>query len=103
MKQLIARKYFVYQFEHANQFVITSGNKKIFQSYDSVCAVWDTENLTLTLGRDWDYSNTTLRHLYLFIDRICNRLALGLPYRPNKKDIQKAIKEGRIAYDEDLR
>ena len=103
MKQLLTRKYFVYQLEHANQFVITSGSKKIFQSYESVCAIYDTEECTLTLGRNWDYSNTTLRHLYLFIDRVCNTYALGLPYHPKKKDIQKAINKGAIAYDEDLR
>ena len=26
------------------------------------------ENGTLTLGIDWDYSKTTLKHLYLFIN-----------------------------------
>lgn len=55
------------QFYHANQFIVKDnyGNTYL-QSYDSTVARVD-RNGTLTLGYDWAYSNTTLRHLYQFI------------------------------------
>ena len=44
----------------ANQFVVTDGSVEYFQSYDSVIAKRD--NYVITVGKDWNYSNTTLRY-----------------------------------------
>lgn len=44
----------------ANQFIITDGAVEYFQSYDSLIAKRD--NYVITVGKDWDYSNTTLRY-----------------------------------------
>ena len=58
----------VEQFYNKNQFIIYGGDALYtFQSYNSIIAQIK-EDGTLVLGFDWDYSNTTLRHLYLFID-----------------------------------
>ena len=54
------------QFKVKNQFIIRGGNKIIFQSYDSTIAAVD--NGSITLGTDWDYSRTTLKYLYAFLD-----------------------------------
>ena len=101
--------YKVEQFHHANQFILRAGNGEqiIFQSYDSVVAVVEDkigEPYRLTLGRDWDYSNTTLRHLYLFLEQWGNGEVRQALYSSNKKKaIQGLIDKGTIAYDEDLR
>ena len=57
----------VQQFYNKNQFIITDGAKKVFQSYDSTIAKIDA-NGVLTLGEDWNYSNTTRKHFYLFLN-----------------------------------
>lgn len=55
------------QFYHNNQFLLTDNYGNTFlQSYGSVVAKID-RNGTLTLGEDWNYSNTTLRHVYQFL------------------------------------
>lgn len=63
------------------------------------------------MGIDWDYSNTTMKHLYLFIDDyrhylkkdICE-LFISLYREKNKrKYIQKLIDNKKIEYDENMR
>ena len=75
----------------ANQFVIYDDIKgeKHFQSYNSlVCIVSHTKN-TIIFGRDWDYSNTTMRHLRKFLQDEAN---IDL----NSTGIRKAIKLGSV-------
>ena len=57
----------VTQFYNKNQFIITDGTKKVFQSYNSTIAEID-KNGTLKLGDNWNFSNTTRKHLYLFLN-----------------------------------
>ena len=58
----------VQNFYNKNQFIITGGDAMVtFQSYDSIIAQIDKKG-TLILGNDWNYSKTTLKHLYLFIN-----------------------------------
>ena len=58
----------VEQFYNKNQFIIFGGDAMVtFQSYNSIIANIDNRG-TLNLGNDWDYSKTTLKHLYLFLD-----------------------------------
>ena len=99
----------VEQFHHANQFILRTrtSDQIIFQSYDSIVAVVEDDlnhPYKLTLGRDWDYSQTTLRHLYLFLEDWGNYEVREALYHSNKKRaIQRLIDKGAIAYDEDLR
>ena len=59
----------VEQLENKSQFVILGNNGEIeFQSYNSRIAKID-RNGTLELSKKWDYSKTTLKHLYVFLDR----------------------------------
>lgn len=100
----------VKQFYNKNQFIIEGENKTVFQSYYSIIAEID-ENGNLKLGRDWDYSNTTLKHLYLFLnDYFCElnenikELLRYLNRETNKrKYIQKLIDTKKIEYDNNLK
>ena len=92
----------VEQFYNKNQFIIRDEeNKKVyFQSYNSTIAIYDRNTQTLTLGEDWDYSKTTLRHLYLFIE---DETFFNLPEKNRKKHIEKLIADDTIKYHEDLK
>ena len=72
----------------ANQFIIDTESAVYFQSYESViCKIKGT---SIVLSLDWDYSNTTRKYLYQFLNR------MGYYNYSSKKDILKAIKEGEI-------
>lgn len=59
----------VEQLENKNQFIILSDDGDVeFQSYNSRIAKIN-KNGTLELSSRWDYSKTTLKHLYIFLDR----------------------------------
>lgn len=92
------------QFYNKNQFIIRDEeNRKIyFQSYNSMIAIWDRNKGTLVLGKKWDYSKTTSKHLYLFIDDYCFIEDFNINSKTKKHDIQKLINNGVIQYDEDL-
>lgn len=86
----------------ANQFVIEHDGKVYFQSYESLCAV--VENGRLTLGRDWDYSVTTMKHLYTFMQEYAYMTWCALPEGKSRADsIRKAIDAGKIVYDGSIR
>lgn len=95
----------VEQFYNKNQFIIEDeeSGKIYFQSYESIVAIWDKTSQTLTLGRDWDYSKTTSKHLYLFIDDCCFVKDFNIDSKTKKQDIQKLIDKGIIKYDENLK
>lgn len=58
----------VKQFYNKNQFIITTDDAITFQSYNSTIASIRKKDGKLTLFTDYDYSNTTRKHLYLFLD-----------------------------------
>lgn len=80
-----------------NQFLIYTNETVIFQSYESIIAVWNYKTQILILGRRWDYSNTTSKYLKRFIN---NYTTFNYD---NKKQLEKLIKENNaIIYDEKL-
>lgn len=87
----------VEQFLHCNQFVIYDKNYVYFQSYQSLIARYDLTNCELELYEDWDYSITTLKHLYKFIEmqdyQLWNRIN---NYKSKKLGIIKQIMNGTI-------
>ena len=95
----------VEQFYNKNQFLIKGQSGITFQSYKSTIANID-KNGDLTLFADWDYSKTTLKHLYLFIhDYFCKLnyntrdLLIDLEYSKNKRDfLQKLIDSKKLTY-----
>jgi hypothetical protein len=99
------------QFHNKNQFLIVSEKEITFQSYESTIAVYDKENETVTLGSKWDFSLTTMKHLYLFISEILPKTnaikdlisIIQSSYVKNKREeIQKLIDNKIIGYDESL-
>ena len=82
-----------------NQFIITEGNTTTFQSYNSrVCEIvkpcgmgFDT---LVRFGCDWDYSQTTAKHLYSFLRQN------GLEILASKQAIEEAIERGHARCDE---
>jgi hypothetical protein len=82
-----------------NHFVITDGNRTILQSYDSIVAIVDYNEQgakRLTLGRDWDYSRTTMKYLNQFI-----KTTLG--WDVTAQGLRKAISNKDIEYDYNLK
>lgn len=60
------------QFYENNQFINESDDLVIFQSYDNVIASYDKRSKVLTLDCFyWDYSRTTCKYLYRFINEYC--------------------------------
>lgn len=64
----------------ANQFVITDGTRRVFQSYGSIICINDNGKITLDVNF-WDYSKTTGKYRNLFL---CE----------TKKDTERKIKNG---------
>ena len=73
----------------ANQFVISTEDGYLFQSYDSMICFKDTRNGKIYLTKEWDYSQTTRKHFYIFLRDYCN--ACG---ELRKKDIEYEINQG---------
>ena len=95
--------------ENKNQFVIENEKegKYYFQSYESLIAEIN-EKGELILGQDWDYSRTTLKHLYIFLDEYKNKISNKKIYDlivnfnncRNKKDaLNKLINDKKIKID----
>ena len=103
----------VSNFYNKNQFVITGEEEIIFQSYESTIAIIDLKNGQLKLGYCWDYSKTTSKHLYLFIndyfynfnDEIRQWLKEYdfFDTSNKRKVINELINQNIIKYDENLR
>ena len=65
---------YIRQFYNKNQFIMNDDKKFIFQSYDSIIAVIDKKSGKIVFGNDWDFSNTTRKHLYLFLNDYKNEI-----------------------------
>ena len=106
MKKSIFKNLFkVEQLLNKNQFLLIGSNALIFQSYNSIIAFYDRESQQLTLFKDWDYSNTTRKHLYYFMLNYCAwKYGEIIAYTNNKrKAIQEAIKSHKIAFTKEVK
>lgn len=95
----------VKNFYHQNQFIIENGDLIQFQSYGSLIASYDSNDWKLVLWIDYDYSKTTLKHLYLFLSDYLWIDWLNL--KELKKSIQKWFisnwyKDYSISYDPNM-
>ena len=72
-----------------NHFIIYTPKATYFQSYLSVVAKIDKKG-NLILSENWDYSNTTRKHLYIFLRMY------GYDYLCSAKDMRKAIKDKEV-------
>lgn len=86
----------------ANQFIIENENVYTFQSYNSVIAVVDFDNSTITIGGNWNYSTTTSRYRNRFF------AGLGLGELSDIVGVREALQAGSVAgykviYEEGLK
>ena len=92
----------VKQFYNKNQFLIEMRNGDLYlQSYESIVAYWDDTHEWLILGTDWNYSRTTLKHLYLFIETLKHKLNEKtyneiMTSNNKKQTIHKLLKTGQL-------
>lgn len=70
-----------------NQYIIKTDNAIKFQSYGTPIASIEDGKISVTT--DWDYSRTTSKYLYRFIEMFAG-------VKHNKKSLQKAIDDGTI-------
>ncbi len=92
----------VEQFYNKNQFRLYGEGKNILQSYNStVVEINYIGAMSIILGRDWDYSNTTRKHVYLFLEEYGNIDFSGV--KNKKKYIENKIENGEILYLENMR
>ena len=72
----------------ANQFeIVDTDNSTMFQSYNSLIAmVRDSDSRVYLDEYYWDYSRTTMRHLYNFLSK--------WGYDLNKKKVLELIEDG---------
>ena len=73
----------------SNQFIIRTPKAVYFQSYRSVVAKIDKNN-NVILSENWDYSNTTRKHLYIFLRMY------GYRELCSSKDMRQAIKNKEV-------
>ena len=84
-----------------NQFIITEGKTIAFQSYNSrICEIVKPCGMgfdaLVRFGKDWNYSQTTSKHLYSFLRQN------GLEILASKQAIEEAIERGYSRYDESI-
>lgn len=106
----------VEQFLNRNQFHLYGDYKDILQSYNSK-VVEITNNpgciQCIILGCDWDYSTTTSKHVYAFLDEYSNVRIYGVTNkRKYIRDLIEEYKNNReeflnkhnfsIIYDEEM-
>ena len=77
----------------ANHFVIHQGDTEYLQSYDSI--VVKREGNKVTLGQDWDYSPTTLKHVKYYLGIYLTIAKMSDDYGVSSKDLLKVINKGR--------
>lgn len=97
----------VEQFINKNQFHLYNCNGEkydtdILQSYNSQVVLIKEKayEKVITLGLKWDYSTTTSKHVYAFLEKYGNINFYGIT---NKRAyINKLINDGVIKYDENM-
>ena len=72
----------------ANQFIIKTKKAIYFQSYNSV--VCKLDGINIVLSSNWDYSNTTRKHLYMFLRQN------GYYNLSSAKEVRKAIENKEV-------
>lgn len=92
-----------------NAYVIKNfeTGETVLQSYNStvvkiVKSFVNNENYIIILGKHWNYSVTTLKHVYNFLSEYAPKELNLLNSRTKKRSIENLIKLGVIQYDENM-
>jgi hypothetical protein len=94
----------VYNITKNQTLIFVKGDSVFLQSYDSIVARYDIGGKYVSLGCDWDYSNTTLKYVKRFIASalaaknwddinmfVINDKALTCSSKFTKKDIKESL------------
>lgn len=72
----------------------------VLQSYDSIVAIFEKESEIVTLGRNWNFSITTIKHVCRFLEEY--KPSALCDSRTKKRSIESLIQNGHILYDPEL-
>lgn len=82
----------------AKQLIIEEGDTRRLQSYSDIVASFTVDDLTgaatLVLGRNWDFSRTTMKAVVRFLSYYC-----GIGQLADATAIRRAIKRGATERD----
>jgi len=92
----------VEQYNAMNQFHLYGNGINELQSYNSLVVKieGDYYNRQITLGRDWDYSTTTSKYVYMFLEEFGGINFYGISNK--RKYVNNLIKDGKIIYDSSM-
>lgn len=94
----------VEQFLNRNQFHLYGDNKDILQSYESkVVEITNNRGCIqcIILGRDWDYSTTTSKHVYAFLEEYSKVRMYGVTNkRKYIRDLLEEYKKDNVEFVE---
>lgn len=94
----------VEQFYNKNHFHLYGMNNGVWcdmlQSYNSLVVKIERQD-KITLGSDWDYSTTTSKHVYLFLEEYDNINFDGV--KNKRAYVNRLIENGVINYDANMR
>ena len=94
----------VQNFLHANQFIIDNEDWLVtFQSYNSKIVDIDYNNKIVWIYKDWDYSKTTLRHFYAFLNEYAFDIDRKTLLKIKDKKIDNYYKGFSITFDENVK
>jgi len=88
----------------ANCASITVNGKTFLKSYSSTVVIIDHDSKIITLGKDWEYSNTTARHIKAFFQEYginANRILLNKAL--NEDVFYTVMGQFNVIYDSKLR
>lgn len=85
-----------------NQIVINTDKEIIFASYESIIAI--IRNRKIIFGSDWDYSQTTLKYLYKFLNDyfVADEIDQAIQGKGKKEALQRLIDNKKIILNENL-
>lgn len=81
-----------------NQFVFDVPNGYAFQSYKSMIAFYDLNTGKVYITKDWEYSNTTRKHFYMFLRDYC-----GACGQIRKNDVLYEIEQGNYVLVDNIK
>ena len=87
----------------ANQFRVETEKGVYFQSYNSVICFIPNGEGNIIVGKDWNYSKTTLKYFKEFIrSEDCNQMRKLFFNNITKKEIEELIEKKHLRYIENL-
>lgn len=101
VKEMSNNAYVITNFE-TGETVLQSYNSTVAKIYKPSYVFGKDDFYLITLGKHWNYSVTTLKHVYNFLLEYAPKELNLLNSRTKKRSIENLIKLGIIQYDENM-